>query len=175
MTVRTKKSSRPAAESGKERLPVEPIIRHFGAHIHSGFFKPAGARTQGAIEFRYVGFDVQQRCAVKNIDVLDLQIGSLDPDQPDEGQADRVGPVRRAGRKQAARFGVQIRRDRERISPLSIKMIQQNEMGEPLQILEPVFEIRKHLDSPGGAVGADRLNGHGRRIGKGAVDDADRF
>ena len=84
-TLRTKKISRQAAESVKESLPVEPIIRHFGAHIRSGFFQPADAGTRGAIEFRYVGLDVQQGGAVENVDVLDLQVGSLDPYQPDEG------------------------------------------------------------------------------------------
>ena len=80
-------------------------------------------RARRAIELRHVGLDVQEGCTVQDVDVRHVQAASLDASEPDEGHADRVGPVGRTGGEQAAGLGVQVRDDRQRVRPRPVKMV----------------------------------------------------
>lgn len=156
-------------------MSAEPVIRDLLAHFGRGLFQPADPRTRSTIEIGNMGLDVQQGRAVEDIDVRDMQMGSFDANEPDKRQTDGIGSVRRAGRKQAARLGVQERGDRQGIGLRPVKMIQQKDVGKPLHVLKTCREFGKYVDAPGGAVFTDRLDGHGLRFLEGAVNDADRF
>src|SRR5262249_28670705 len=64
-------------------------------------FKPADGGFLTRVEGGHIRFEVQQRCTIHDIYIFDVQGGPLNPYQAHNGEANRVGAFRRAGRKDA--------------------------------------------------------------------------
>jgi hypothetical protein len=56
-----------------------------------------------------------------------------------------------------------------------VQVVDQDNMGEAIQILQPDKVLWVYLDCTGGAMATGRLDGHVFQVGEGGVDDADRL
>jgi hypothetical protein len=61
---------------------LEPGVGANLVHSSNLAGEPANARSLAVIELRYVRLDVQKRCAIHDIDVLDEQPAAIDAYQP---------------------------------------------------------------------------------------------
>jgi len=119
------------------------------------------------IEGRHIRLEIQQRGAVNDIHVFNVEAAVNDPNEPHDGQSYGIGAFGGSGGEHSVRLVVEKRLDLERITFAEMKMVEQNQMGKPLQVFQPgcVLECKFHRsrDTPC----CQRLNGH-------ALDVAER-
>gem|GEM_PF-3942760 len=73
-------------------LLVKPFIRPDECCMVGDSIKPPGLCIAVGIKRRYIGLDVQERGAIKDVHILDRQDGSLYPGELNDREADRVWP-----------------------------------------------------------------------------------
>ena len=76
-----------------------------------GILKPARPHIELRIKFWDIRLDIQKWCAIKNIDVFDVQYTVLNHIELDDGEPDSIRSSWRTCGKNSAYLGVQIRHD----------------------------------------------------------------
>lgn len=121
-----------------------------------------------------VGFNIQQRRAVDDIDAFDVQGGALDAAQPNDREADGIRTSRRTRGEYPAQRHIH-RRDHPQsktTGPMQVR--QQDDVRKPLKIPQPLSEGRIHLDTGLDPLGPAGLAGRLSRRLKRRADHADR-
>jgi len=112
-----------------------------------------------AIEAGHVGFDVQKRGVIENINICKVQNGPFASDQSHQAQPDRVGASRGPSGENAAFRVMEKRLHHQAWRTGPVKPVEQPDMGEALQIRQPRSVLRQHLGPPWNALREYRLNG----------------
>ena len=151
------------------------VVRPARGSSFARFLQPSGSDGCGAVKLGHVGLDVQQRRAVEHVHVLDVQNAVLDPVQLHDGETDGIGPPGGAGGEEAAVLGVQKRNNLQLESLAAVEVVEENDVREPIEILQPGLVGGENLDRPMNTGRADRLDGHSLGLGEGCVKDTDGF
>jgi hypothetical protein len=87
------------------------------------------------VESRDVGLDVEERCAIKNVHVLDMEDVDLDSDQTYDRDTDRVGTSRGAGGKHPMVDPIHKRAYGEMVLLDQVKVVEQQDVRKAVEIL----------------------------------------
>src|SRR6516165_2761699 len=127
-------------------LPVEPAVRSTEVDLVGLACKPSNPLCWDAVEGGNVRLEVEDRCAVEEIETADVKAGALDAVESDDRQPDRVGVARRPCREHAAWSVVEERDDRQPRWPGSVEVREHVNVREAFEIAEAVGEGRFDLD-----------------------------
>jgi len=158
---------------GSFAVLFESIIRPSSRDGFPDFLKPSGPDVCVAVKLWHVGLDVEQRCAVQNVHVLDTKDTVFDTVQCDYGKAYGVRPLGGASGKDAPGLGVHERDEPQAESLAAVEMVEQDDVREAIEILQSCLVLFKYLDCSVNTGGTRRLNGHAFRRGEGRMDDTD--
>ena len=127
----------------------------------SSLLQPARSRRRcGHIERGNVGFDVEQGRAVQHVHVLDMQNTFLDAIQLYDRKTDGIRSLGSSGGKKPVRTGIHEGHDAQLESLTAMEVVQQDDVGETFEVLQPLVIVPKHLHPTRHARGTRRLNGH---------------
>ena len=135
-------------------------------------FQPTRLDNDLRIEFWYVRFDVEQWSAVDHVHILDVQHTFLNSVQSHNRKADGIRPLGGAGGEDSTWLRIQERHDVRSESPAVVKVIQQDDVGETIKILQTGTVLLKHLHGALYAGPAHRLNWHALGFCERRVDHA---
>lgn len=133
-----------------------PVFRLFPV---SSFFQPAVAGVFPIIEFRDVGFDVNEGGVVQNVYFADFQYVSNPVFQFYDGHANAVGTAWMAGCKDAVGGVIQKGRPGQENFPCPVKDVEENDMGKGINGFQPGFEFREDFNPAFPFRGKGALNG----------------
>jgi len=137
--------------------------------------QPAAAGVVAPVKAADVRLDVQQRRAVEDVDVLDMQRAALETDQAHEAQADGVRAPGTARGEHAVLGVLKEGLDGQPRLPGTVEEVDQPQVRETLEVGQSLGKGRVDLDRAGDSRGEDRLDRGLLGGGVGAVDDADRM
>jgi hypothetical protein len=126
----------------------EPIVGSLRFNHPLNLFQPTDATVLLVVEFRNIGFDIQERCAIQDVHVLDVQGGPLDPDESHNGKPDGIGPLRCSCGENASRFRIKERGNDQLVTAALMEVVKKDEMGEAVKVLQPFSKFRKQLHGP---------------------------
>ena len=145
--------------------------RRLRARFFAG--KPPLSRLRPAVEAGNVRLDVEQRRPVEDVDPADDQPVSLPADKAHDGEADPVRPAGVAGGKHPVRRIVQEGRAHELHFSGPVEPVEEDEVGEGLDILERRSVLREDLHDPFRLRNERPLDGGILFRAEGGVDDPD--
>lgn len=125
-----------------------------------------------AVKLGYVWLDVKQRRTVENVYVTDVQEAVFDPVEMDDGKADGVGPRGGAGGEETAGFCIQEWNDVQVVAAAAVEMVEQDDVGESVKILQSGMICLKQFDCALNAGGSGGLNRHTFKLVEWCVDDS---
>jgi hypothetical protein len=145
-----------------------------GLHgVFSSLRQPTAASDFVAVEQRHIRFDVQKRRPIQYVHVLDQQGGALDSRKSDDGQTYGIGSSRGPRSEHASQSIVQEWSRMEAIALGSVQVVNQNDVRETVEILEPGRQFGIQFNGPFHSRRPDGLNRHALNLGKRGMDDAD--
>src|SRR5690554_3759929 len=110
---------------------------------------PAAPDVVAVIELADVGLDVEERGAVQHVDPADPDGVALDGDDLDEGDPDRVRAAEMAyGKDPALLAAVDERALAQAKAVCPVEVVEEDDVGEPLDPFEPLGILGKDLDRP---------------------------
>jgi hypothetical protein len=124
------------------------------------------------IKLWHVWLDIQQGRPVNDIHVLNMQDVLVNAEQPHDGEPDWIGARWSPGGKDSAWLGIHEGSDGELQLLDLVEMVEQNDVGKAVQVLQPFDKLGQDLDkapNPGGPCG---LDGHSLNILEWAMDCA---
>jgi hypothetical protein len=77
---------------------AEPFVRTGGMGFGGVLLRQAGARRLPMVERGHIRFEVEQRRPVQHVDIGNGEPRTINTDQPNDGEADGVWPLRGARR-----------------------------------------------------------------------------
>jgi hypothetical protein len=104
-------------------------------------FQPTDATVLLVVEFRNIGFDIQERRTVQDVHVLNVQGGPPDSYEAHNGKADGIGPLRCSCGENASRFRIKERGNGETVTAAFMKAVKKNEMGKTGEVFQPLCEF----------------------------------
>jgi len=124
-----------------------------------------------------VRLDVQDGSSVDEVQAGDLEDTPVEPEKPENAQAEGIGAMRRAAGKDAARLLLTRRGDLELGGPGFVELEDDDDVGETLETVETGREFGEDLDLTGGSLEEPwRREGRRRKLRRFFVpraDDAD--
>ena len=124
------------------------------------FFQPAESVGRCRVEFRYIWLDVQKRSLIQDVNVFDGQDRAFGGQKADDGKADLARPVRCPGGEQTSGYGIHEGLDEELEAGTLVKVIQENDVGKTLEVLEAFPVLFKYMHLSANSLGARGLYGH---------------
>src|SRR5262245_6211877 len=111
---------------------------------------PADHRLGGGIGRGEIGLEVEKWGVVEAVDADDLELRTLDADQPYDTHGDRVGAGRRAQRKGAAPDPIVAGHLPNEVAPRFVHPIEHDQVRAALHPLEALGPARVELDAADG-------------------------
>lgn len=151
----------------------ESMIRFPARNGFPGFLKPSGPYLASRIEFGDIRLDVQKWGPVKHVHVFDVKHTRFNSVKTDYRKSDRIGAPRRTRGKEPSCLRIHEGNDVKAESLRTMKMVQQENMGEAVEILQ-AYPVRfEHLDGTPNVGSPGRLNRHTFDLFEGAVNHPD--
>jgi len=145
------------------------------ANLAGSLLKPADSLDLVVIEFRHIGFYIQQRGAVHYIHVLNIQDILANCDQPHYGKSDGIWPPRRPGGKDPSGGGIKEGHYSQRRVFNQVKVVEQDDMGKAIEIFYPFDVLGEYLHFAANPISPCGLDGHAFNVFEGAFNKADRL
>ena len=127
------------------------------------------------MDVRDVGLEVQKRRPVDDVDILNMKRGRVDSHQPHHRQPNGIRSARGARGEDSPELVIEKGSDEKRESTRQVEVIDEDEVGEPFEILQAFSELRQELNPALDPFGCHRLDRHVLRHLERAADDADRL
>ena len=138
-----------------DSLSLLTIVRALGDSFASlivasvaGMFIPSLCRTEPAIEFRDVGLDIQEGCAIKHVNFPDSKDVAVDRIQSDNGEANWIWPVEVPYGKKALALSIQKGSGYEGIPVSTVKMVNKNQVRKAGDIFQALNILWEHFYFP---------------------------
>jgi len=124
--------------------------------------EPAGLRIAVRVECGYIGFDIQEWRAVKDVHIFNLKRVSCNTHEPDNREPDCIRPFRCPCCKYAVGVEIKKRFYFKGIPVAPVECIDKNHMGKFLQVLETGNKFRTDFNgAPLGWMGIPAISGNG--------------
>jgi hypothetical protein len=151
---------------------LEPPVRLFLRNGSPGLCQPACADIGLSIEFRDIGLDIQERRAVQDVHVLDVEHRAFNSMQADNGEPYGVGSLGGTGSEKSPFLNIQEGYNVKTEALAAMKMVQQDDVREAVKILQTRAKLLKHLYGTHHAGRSGRLYRHTLNLGERGVDDS---
>jgi hypothetical protein len=148
----------------------ESVICPLFGHGLPDPIKPARPDIDLMVKFWNIRLNVEKGGTVQDVHILDMQSAVLYPLQLDNGKADRIRPFGCSCGENPARLGIHERDDLQVESLAAVEMVEEDDMGKPIEILQPGSVFFKDFDGPFHTAGTRRLDRHARRVGEWRID-----